>query len=244
MHAVIKIISFLVFGIAVSTGGHEILLAGLLLITPLYFFEQGVHIKNAYTMLKRLKWLFLSILIVYLFFTPGRLLIVDLYWGPTVEGLIQGLSRIFVLLLLVAAVNLLISSTEQDDLLSAILWCLRPLALFGIPHERLAVRISLTLEAVSQVRQDFRLQPERSQPERSQPKEGKVVEKQPVLSAISATAHRLFLSTINKAETTETREVVLPEETSPPLLQWLIPIILAVLFSVIHSLDLSHALLT
>lgn len=239
MHAVIKIISFLIFGIAVSTGGHEILLAGLLLITPLYFFEQGVHIKNAYTMLKRLKWLFLSILIVYLFFTPGRLLIVDLYWGPTVEGLIQGLSRIFVLLLLVAAVNLLISSTEQDDLLSAILWCLRPLALFGIPHERLAVRITLTLEAVSLVRQDFR-----SQSERSQPKDGKAVEKQPVLSAISATAHRLFLSAINKAETTETREVVLPEETSPPLLQWLIPIILAVLFSVIHSLDLNHALLT
>jgi hypothetical protein len=232
MHAVIKIISFLIFGIAVSTGGHEILLAGVLLIMPLYFFERGVHLKNAFMMLRRLKWLFLSILIVYLFFTPGRLLIIDLYWGPTVEGLIQGLSRIFVLLLLVAAVNLLISSTQQDDLLSAILWCLRPLAIFGIPHERLAVRISLTLEAVSQVREDFR----------HQPREGKVSEKQPVLSAISATAHRLFLSAIQMAESTGTREVVLPEETSPPLSQWLIPIILAVLFAVIHSLSLNNAL--
>lgn len=232
MHAIIKIISFLIFGAAVSTGGNQVLLAGVLLIVPLYFFEGGVHVKNAYVMLKRLKWLFLSILIVYLFFTPGRLLFIDLYWGPTIEGLFQGLLRIAVLLLLVAAVNLLISSTKQDDLLSAILWCLRPLALFGIPHERLAVRISLTLDAVSHVRQDFR----------HQAREESATKKQSGLSVISSTAHRLFQSAIHSAEATPVREINLPEETSPPLLQWLIPFALSILFAVIHYLGVRNTI--
>lgn len=232
MHAVIKIICFLVFATAVSTGNHQVMWAGVLLIVPLYLFERAVHVKTAFVMLRRLKWLFLSILIVYLFFTPGRLLIVDLYWGPTIEGLEQGLSRIGVLLLLVAAVNLLLSSTNQDDLLSAILWCFRPLTLFGIPHERLAVRISLTLDVVNKIREDFR----------QQPGDESRTKKQSVISIISFTAYRLFQSAIDTAETTPVREINLPEETSPPLLQWLIPITLLVLFTVVHHLGVTNTI--
>ena len=75
MHAAIKIISFLVFGAAVSTGNGQVLLAGMLLVAPLYFFAEDAHLHGAFNMLKRLKWLFVSIFVVYLFFTPGQLLV-------------------------------------------------------------------------------------------------------------------------------------------------------------------------
>jgi len=156
MHAVIKIVCFLVFATAMVMGAKLVLLAGFILVASLYLFElvQGMptQLHNALKMLKRLRWLFLSILVVYLFFTPGILLLPDVLWGPTQEGLIQGLVRIVVLVLIVAAVNVLIGSTGQAEFLSAVSWCLQPLSWLGLSHERLAVRISLTLATVGVLR--------------------------------------------------------------------------------------------
>lgn len=230
MHASIKIISFLVFGAAVSTGSGQVLLAGLLIVTPLYFFSEKSVLHGAMQMTKRLKWLFVSILVVYLFFTPGQLLLPDILWGPTIDGLFQGLLRIAALVLLVAAVNLLIQTTEQGEFLSAILWCLRPLSLLGISHERLAVRISLTLDGVSQARSDLSQSASTSRDIKGESK----------LALISGMASRLFESALKNAESTPLREIALPDETRPPVFQWLIPVGLAVLFMLIQYLSIKE----
>lgn len=230
MHAAIKIISFLVFGAAVSTGNGQVLLAGMLLVAPLYFFAEDAHLHGAFNMLKRLKWLFVSILVVYLFFTPGQLLVPGLLWGPTLEGLMQGLLRIAALVLLVVAVNLLIAGTQQEEFLSAILWCLRPLSIFGISHERMAIRITLTLDAVSQVREKFK---EDSSAANVEPDSSRLL-------AISGKASRLFESAITNAESETLREITLPDETRPPVQQWLIPLALIVLFSLIQNTNISE----
>lgn len=230
MHAAIKIMSFLVFGAAISTGKGQVLLAGLLLVVPLYFFTEQTHLHSALVMLKRLKWLFVSILIVYLFFTPGQLLVPDLLWGPTVEGLLQGLLRIAALVLLVIAVNLLIAGTEQEEFLSAVLWCLRPLSIFGLSHERIAIRITLTLDTVSQVRKKFQEDSSTINVETEASK----------LNAISGKASRLFKSAISSAESESLREITVPEETSPPVQQWLIPLGLVVLFTLIQNINISE----
>lgn len=230
MHAAIKIMSFLVFGAAISTGKWQVLLAGLLLVFPLYFFTEQTHLHSALVMLKRLKWLFVSILIVYLFFTPGQLLVPDLLWGPTVEGLLQGLLRIAALVLLVIAVNLLIAGTEQEEFLSAVLWCLRPLSIFGLSHERIAIRITLTLDTVSQVRKKFQEDSSTINVETEASK----------LNAISGKASRLFESAISSAESESLREITVPEETSPPVQQWLIPLGLVVLFTLIQNINISE----
>ncbi len=225
MHAVIKIASFLVFVLFVVAGNVQALLAGLLLIVPLYAVNltgpSRVQIKTALKMLKRLRWLFLSIFVVYLFFTPGELLWQGVLWGPTSEGLVQGFSRIAVLILIVAAVNVLLASTEQEAFLSATGWYLRPLMYFGVAHERLAVRITLTLEAVSKVRDIYQHEPHGGEMLNS---EG------PRLMAIVETAQRLFTQVIHDAENTPLYEMVLPEQSHPPLTQWLIPIGLVALF--------------
>jgi hypothetical protein len=252
MHPVIKIVSFLVFGAAVSMGNGQVLLAGVSLVLPLYIFGNNIHFHSSLVMLKRLKWLFVSILIVYLFFTPGQLLWPDVVWSPTVEGLTQGLLRVAILVLLVAAVNLLISSTEQDDFLSAILWCLWPLSFVGLPHERLAVRITLTFDEVSQIRKhhlyenydksakgevNTAVSNVTSNVVSNVTKQEPLVSQEPKLLAIAGTANRLFRSVISAAETAPVREISLPEESRPPVHQWLIPVLLITLFTVVKYID-------
>jgi hypothetical protein len=245
MHPVIKIVSFLVFGAAVSIGDGQVLLVGISLVLPLYIFGEKIHFRASLIMLKRLKWLFVSILIVYLFFTPGQLLWPDVVWSPTFEGLTQGLLRVAVLILLVAAVNFLISSTKQDDFLSAILWCLKPLSIIGLPHERLAVRITLTLDEVSQIRSHHLYESyNESQQDKVNPAlsdvDPKVRETEPKLLAIAMTANRLFQSVIHTAETSPVGEISLPEESFPPIHQWLIPVFLIVLFAVIKYVGFNN----
>ena len=204
-------------------------------------------------MLKRLKWLFISILIVYLFFTPGQLLWPDVVWSPTVEGLMQGLLRVAVLVLLVAAVNILISSTDQDEFLSAILWCLRPLSFVGLPHERLAVRITLTFDEVSQIRKHHLYESYDESPKgkanaavsnvaSNVSKVEPLMSQEPKLLAIAETANRLFLSVIHTAETAPVREIVLPQESRPPAHQWLIPALLITLFAAVKTIGLNNYL--
>ena len=238
MHAVIKIVCFLVFGTAMAMGAKPVLLVGFILVASLYLFElvRGVptQLYNALKMLKRLRWLFLSIFVVYLFFTPGILLLPDVFWGPTQEGLLQGLLRIAVLVLIVAAVNMLIGSTEQTEFLSAVSWCLRPLSWLGLSHERLAVRISLTLAAVGVLRTAYRHE---TRDDISETVIAKSVESpssettfaEPKLMAIAKTAHRLFAKVIDDAEHMSLQTVTLPEQSHPPLLQWAIPVLLATL---------------
>jgi hypothetical protein len=228
MHAVIKITCFLVFGAAMAVAAEPVLLAGFILLAALYLFEllrgTPTQLLNALKMLKRLRWLFLSILIVYLFFTPGILLLPDLLWGPTQEGLLQGLLRIAVLVLIVGAVNVLIGSTGQEEFLSAVSWCLQPLSWLGLSHQRLAVRISLTLAAVGVLRSTYR---QDSRDETSAPVEESSFE--PKLSTIAKTAHRLFAKVIDDAEHAPAQTITLPEDSRPPLWQWLIPALLAAL---------------
>ncbi len=220
MHAVIQIVSFLVLGAAVSVGDKQLLLASALLVVPLYLVSGWRHWPQAWKMLTRLRWLFLSMLVVYLFFTPGQLLWPTVEWSPTVEGLSQGLLRIGSLVLLVLAVNLLIAGSEQAAFLSAIVWCLRPLCIFGLQHERLAVRLTLALDAVSKVRGDYR----------DGVRGETTAEQGSKIQAIVQTASRLFGDAETRARSVTPHQIALPEETHPPLIQWLIPLALVILF--------------
>jgi len=94
MHPVIKIILFLIYAAAVAFGGATILLAGAVLVVALYLPGPGERLLLALRMLRRMRWFFLSIALVYLLFTPGRLLFSAWPWGPTVEGLVGGGQRI------------------------------------------------------------------------------------------------------------------------------------------------------
>lgn len=219
---VIKIVSFLIFAAAVAFGGalEQTLGAALLLITHVAFLR--AQLAPALRMLRRMRWFFLSIAVVYLLFTPGRLLFATWPWGPTYAGLAEGGQRIAALVLIVLAVNLLLRTTERGELISAILWCLWPLAWLGLPRERLAIRIALTLEAVEGVQVIYR---RRDTPQTIQPG------LRARLARVGATASRLVEQVLLMAETVPLQALEVPQPRTPPPVQWLLPVLLGGMFA-------------
>lgn len=106
-------------------------------------FAAFVAVGKPWPLLRRMRWLFLSLLIICLWFTPGQPLLPTFSSTPTLEGIEEGLQRIVALVLLALAASLLLQTTPRAPLLAALGW-------IGIKTERLAVRIALTLEAVTQ----------------------------------------------------------------------------------------------
>ncbi len=233
MHPVIKIILFLIYAAAVAFGGATILLAGAVLVVALYLPGPGERLLLALRMLRRMRWFFLSIALVYLLFTPGRLLFSAWPWGPTVEGLVGGGQRIASLVLIVFAVNLLLRTTLRPALISAILWCLTPLAWVGLPRERLAVRIALTLDAVDSVQVIYRHRPRDNECDEEPPTDSRPASLKARLWRIGATAQRLVVAVIEQAESAPTEAIEVPKPSNPPLGQWLYPLLLAALFAVL-----------
>jgi len=224
MHPAIKIVSFLVFGASVSFGGERALLFGVLLIVGFYLLGPPERLYPALRLLSRMRWFFLSIAMVYVFFTPGRLVFSALPWGPTWEGLHEGMLRVGVLVLIVLAVNLLLRTTGREALTAAILWCLRLLSWIGLPHERLAVRIALTLDTVGEVQSVYRHGPRGDEAQTA---------RQPVtvrLARIGETAKRLFVSVAQQAESAPLHSIEISEASRPPLWQWLFPAVIGAAF--------------
>ncbi len=149
MHPVIKILLLLLAALMTVWGGWSQWFFALLLTVIGFVVVRDAEIMLALKMAARLRWLLLSIVIVYLWFTPGTPIFPELLaWSPSYEGVMIGLHRVAILLLLVLAVSLLLQSTPLIMMIAALLWLLHPFARLGLPHERLAVRLALTLEAV------------------------------------------------------------------------------------------------
>lgn len=98
----------------------------------------------------RLKWLFISIVVLYGWFTPGLpLLDLAAVNMPTREGISQALFRVLLLAALVAAVMWLVKPLSANVLSQALSRLLRPLQLVGIDVNLLSIRLAMTLAAVS-----------------------------------------------------------------------------------------------
>lgn len=147
-------------------------------------------------MLSRMRWLFLSLLIIYFWFTPGQPLLFS--HGPTREGIEAGLLRISSLIILVGSVSLLLQTTARAQLIAAILWLALPLRWIGIKADRLAVRIVLTLETV--VKAQHLMSQCVSTEERLSP-----------IASIGNVASSLFQGIIARAEQTSCQTIEIPD---------------------------------
>ena len=217
-HPVIRIVNFVVLTVFLALGAAANILIGAAVMALLYVRLESRAWKNAWRMLRRMRWLFLSIAVIYLWLTPGTPLISGgeafAQWLPTVDGLWQGGLRIASLALMVVAANLLLYVTARDQLLAALRWWLTPLGVVGIPHERFAVRAALTLEAVTQVQGQVRgalaAVPASAKP----------------VARIGALAAVMFGIVIQEAELASCAAIEMPALRSPPLLQWGVPLLL------------------
>ena len=180
--------------------------------------------RPAWRLLRRMRWLFLSIAVIYLWLTPGVPLFPGVpsfaEWSPTVEGLRQGSLRIMSLVLMVTAASLLLSVTSRDEVIGALHWMMAPLGLLRFPHERFAVRAALSLEAVVLVQSHVRAALEAS---------GKLAGP---LARIGAVVGTVFGAVTGAAERASCEPIMLTEQSPPSLVQWGLPLLLAAMMTV------------
>ena len=97
-------------------------------------------------MVHGIKWIMLSLLLIYAFSTPGAALFSQVgVFSPTVEGLIDGAIQLMRLLAALAALAVLLERLHRQHLIAGLYTLLSPLQLIGVSRECLAVRLALTL---------------------------------------------------------------------------------------------------
>jgi len=228
MHPVIRIISFIVLTAFLARGDAANILVAIMVLTFLYMKLDGQSWHAAWRLLRRMRWLFLSIAVIYLWLTPGAPLIPGMpslaAWLPTVEGLWQGGLRIISLALMVTAASLLLSVTSRDEVLGALHWMMAPLGLLRFPHERFAVRAALSMEAVTQVQAHVRTALAAGG------------EAAGAMARIGAVAGAIFATVTGEAEGASCESITLTEQSAPPLAQWGLPLLLAASMAVTMQL--------
>lgn len=226
LHPAVRIISFLVLCAYLAMGRPlDLAMAGLLLAV-LYAVLDGARLGAAVKTLRRMRWFFLSILIIYLWFTPGTPVWPGIplryeAWLPTMQGVELGLVRGAALALIVLGVTLLLQTTPRHGLITGIRWLVRPLPLPGRFHDVLALRIALVLETVPKLQPMVQSAlPARQAGERA-------------VARIGRTAAALVAMTVDEAQRAPSETIELPPERHPPLMQWLWPVGLGVVFWIV-----------
>ena len=101
---------------------------------------------------KRMRWLFLSIFFIYAFGTPGEYIeLFPVSLTPTYEGCILGLLQIARLLIAIASLSMLFSTSSREHLMAGLYLLLSPLKLLGFNVKRFTVRLLLTLDYVDEL---------------------------------------------------------------------------------------------
>lgn len=219
MHPIIRIAIFFIAAAFLATGHYSVMLFIALALLALLACAPVASWRAPIILLRRLRWLLFSMLLVYGWFTPGTVL-----WpalgaaAPTIEGLKEGLLRAGALLLIALAAQLLIAGIARPQLLAALFWLAQPLRLLGLSRERLALRLVLTLDAVPRLATVMT-------PRLYEGLSGNAV------ARFGQIAARAFHGALQQAELQTDSAVDIATATRPPLYQWIYPVLLGCLLA-------------
>jgi hypothetical protein len=222
VHPVIRIVIFLIFAGFVSLAGSSQLIVGALLLVTLYCLAKPAYLISAFGMIRRMRWFFLSIFIIYSWLTPGQAVAFPFTayasWLPTTEGIVSGLMRAASLSLILMGVNLLLRCTSRQQLVMALYWLASPLRVLGISRERLSIRIALVLEMIGEVQEVVR--------DAFAEVRGRVRS----LDDIGAFAAGVFHKVTRHAENMPVNSITIDGCHAPAALQWLLPVMMCMMF--------------
>lgn len=172
-------------------------------------------------MLWRLKWLYLSIFIAFGWFTPGEAVVssqtINTAYLPTIEGLLAGGLRVSVLIAIVSMVAGMLQTVEKEKLVSAIIWLTMPLKVIGLDSQRFALLLVLTLDKVLTSETVMRKYLNNNQQQAG------------LLNTASTVIARVLGNIEHEPRQEQVLEIKLDEVSSPPVWQWLLPLMIAAL---------------
>lgn len=151
--------SLILLGVAVLLAasfraGPDVFLGGAVL-TLVALIAATSHLR---LLVRRSRWLLLTMLIMFGWLTPGTPL--PNIPGASPEGLLLAAENIARLLIALSTVALILKALPPPELVAGIRSLLTPLALLRISRDRIAVRLALTLSEVEDSRRSERSQPE------------------------------------------------------------------------------------
>jgi len=126
----------------------QALTLGTLLIAASFilFFASVVSGRKFMQLLRRTRWILFSLLLVYAYSTPGQPWMEVLgMFSPSREGLIDGVLQLTRLLVALAGLAMLLDRLHRQQLIAGLYTLFAPLQWIGLSHERMAVRLALTL---------------------------------------------------------------------------------------------------
>lgn len=209
MHPIIRLACFLLLVAGLAATRHGLFIIAVPVFLGL--FKYHCTFREILPLLRRLRWLFLSLLILNLWFSSPELHLI-----PSLQGMVSALERIIILIILVLAAHLLLRTTPTAEIIAALTWWLSPLRYLGVRTEIIALRLSLVLDTVREV-QALSLQLPPREPEQNR------------IQYISASVSQLFITVSHHAENTALRCLEIPELTPIPWQQWAYPLLLTVL---------------
>lgn len=146
VHPLCRMVLLLMLAIVVQFASAGIL---SILALTLFLAAYGINARLTAKILRRSRWLLLTLLVIYALTTPGEYL--DgwtLPVAPTYEGIASGAIQALRLLAMLAGLACLLGSTSRADLIVGIYLMLQPLRCMGLAVERFTVRLWLTVDYV------------------------------------------------------------------------------------------------
>lgn len=111
--------------------------------------------ERFFILLRRTRWILLSVLFIYAWSSPGDALWPQLgVFSPVAEGLVDGLKQISRLVIMLAGLSVLMTRLTQAQLVSGLYSLSAPLGYLGLARERIAVRLALTMRYAETAMQD------------------------------------------------------------------------------------------
>jgi energy-coupling factor transporter transmembrane protein EcfT len=205
MHPAIRLLVFVLFSASLSLRGslwYGLLAGGILLLLAWRWCPRD----QTWRALARLRWFFLSLLLLGVWFPPLA--------GDHLGGLWFSLAHIGILALIVLAAQVLLATTPTPLLIAALDWLLAPFSRLGLPIARFSLRLALVLETVGTM---HRLTLSSGEERR---RENTWVERS---RGLGQRAADLFVQAMHRGETEPLREVEIPELGPPTWWHWLYP---------------------
>lgn len=222
MHPVIRVFSVIITIAFLASPARETVLLVIIFSLGLLPFKEPALLHSSLKMLWRLKWLYISILVVYGWFTPGEVIVdlqeINTSYLPTVEGLQMGVLRIGVLIAIVSLISSLIQTIEKEKLVSAIIWLSAPLRIIGFNTQRFSLLLVLSLDKVLLSETTMRecLRDNKQQTG--------------LLNSASKVIAGALANVENIANQEQIVDISISDISAPPLWQWLLPLMLATIF--------------
>jgi energy-coupling factor transporter transmembrane protein EcfT len=146
INIIIQLLSFFILAIIVNQLNLKTLSIILFIFIVIVIFTKTHQFLRA---IKRFKWFFLVMIVIFAFNTPGEHLA---QWpfplSPTYEGIRAGFTQTLRIVVMLAALSLILAFNTRQQLISGFYFLFLPLKYLGLEVERFAVRLWLTLHYV------------------------------------------------------------------------------------------------